>query len=216
MVPRPQAHPSPLHWAAAKVSDKREVSLPRPPEERQTTWPAMGGFWELMFLKEAGEGVLSRSRSPGTPHNCSCPSWLQPRHSFLKIHVMQQLPKFTVPALLRCQCDTDTKMSTCFRLSDFVWCFRSHCLGFNWWKIITKFNCTSKTLYSVSAVVLAESHCAIKKIYATSIIKMGHTCHMKPSLCYKKGQCPSLRVHPEVFFFILTTKCLGFVLISLV
>lgn len=84
MVPRPQAHPSPLHWAAAKVSDKREVSLPRPPEERQTTWPAMGGFWELMFLKEAGEGVLSRSRSPGMPHNCSCPSWLQPRHSFLK------------------------------------------------------------------------------------------------------------------------------------
>lgn len=82
-----------------------------------------------------------------------------------------------------------------------VWCFRSHCLGFNWWKIITKFNCTSKTLYSVSAVVLAESHCAIKKIYVTSIIKMGHTCQMKPSLCYKKGQCPSLRVHPEVFFF---------------
>lgn len=63
MVSRPQAHPSPLHWAAAKVSDKREVSLPRPPEERQTTWSAMGGFWELMFLKEAGEGVLSLTLS---------------------------------------------------------------------------------------------------------------------------------------------------------
>lgn len=119
---------------------------------------------------------------------------------------MQQLPKFTVPALLRCQCDTDTNMSTCFRLSDFVWCFRSHCLGFNWWKIIIKFNFTSKTLYSVSAVVLAESHCAIKKINATSIIKMGHACHMKPSLCYTKRPMPLIKSASWSLFFYLDDK----------
>lgn len=155
MVAHPRAHPSSLHWAPAKVSDKGEVSPPRPPEERRITWSAVGGL--------LGAYVFKSRRKGGSFSLCwdateSCLSWLSPTSSLDIMHVMYQLPNITIPAPSQWKCDRDTIQGALFkRLFYFAWPFQLHTC------VLMKFNSTLKAVSSNGAAVTGQSHVITNK-----------------------------------------------------
>lgn len=156
MAARPRDHPSPLHWAPAKVSDKGEVSPPWPPEERRITWSAVGGLLGAYVFKSSRRGGSSFSLCRDATE--SCLSWLSPTSSLDIIHVMNQLPNITIPAPSQWKCDSNNKQGALFkRLFYFAWHFQWHTC------VLMKFNFTLKAVSSNGAVVTGQSHVVTNK-----------------------------------------------------